>query len=292
MTKYRTCLAFLFVFLVPYELFSQDKLSEQKESSLFASENLVAWCIVPFDAAKRSPEQRAEMLQQLGLKRLAYDYRAEHIPTFDREILALRKHKIELFAWWFPTVLNEEAKHILDVLRKNQENPQLWVTGGGDENMTPEQAKAFCVSEVERLRPIAIAAKELGCQVGLYNHGGWFGVPRNQIELIRGLNMPNVGIVYNLHHAHDQLVELPENLAMMKPFLIAVNLNGTETNGDKIGKKILPIGQGDQDRNVLKAIVDSGYTGPIGILNHTDEDAKVRLETNLIGLQNLVDTLQ
>ena len=37
------------------------------------TENLVAWCIVPFDASKRSPEQRARMLKELGMTRCAYD---------------------------------------------------------------------------------------------------------------------------------------------------------------------------------------------------------------------------
>ncbi len=74
---------------------------------IFARENLVAWCIVPFDTKKRGPEERAAMLERLGIKRLAYDYRAEHIPTFDAELDALKNHGIELTAWWFPTVLND-----------------------------------------------------------------------------------------------------------------------------------------------------------------------------------------
>ena len=50
---------------------------------LFAEKNLVAWCIVPFDARRRGPEERAEMLRRLGFTRFAYDWRSEHIPTFD-----------------------------------------------------------------------------------------------------------------------------------------------------------------------------------------------------------------
>ncbi len=53
------------------------------------------------------------MLNRLGIKRLAYDYRAEHIATFDEEMVQLKKHGIELVAWWFPSQLNEEAKTIL-----------------------------------------------------------------------------------------------------------------------------------------------------------------------------------
>src|SRR5262245_25863317 len=55
-------------------------------SDLFRRDNLIAWCIVPFDGKKRGPEERAAMLQRLGFQHFAYDYRAEHVPTFDAEI--------------------------------------------------------------------------------------------------------------------------------------------------------------------------------------------------------------
>src|SRR4051794_11644565 len=57
-----------------------------ESNELFARKNLVAWCIVPFDSQKRGPEERAQMLEKLGFSKFAYDYRAEHIPTFDAEI--------------------------------------------------------------------------------------------------------------------------------------------------------------------------------------------------------------
>ncbi len=86
---------------------------------LFAPNNLVAWCIVPFDAKKRGPEERAAMLARLGFRKFAYDYRAEHIPTFEAELAALKKHQIELTAWWFPADMNDEARKILAVLQKH-----------------------------------------------------------------------------------------------------------------------------------------------------------------------------
>ena len=105
------------------------------------------------------------------------------------------------------------------------------------------------------------------------------------------MDMPNVKIVFNLHHAHDQLDRLPAVLAMLKPHLLVVNINGMQTDGERLGKKILPIGHGDRDLEVLATISQSGYDGPIGILNHTDEDARVRLEQNLAGLEALVSKL-
>jgi sugar phosphate isomerase/epimerase len=283
------CLFSLCIDLMPSGscIFAQQK-SNPSAADLFRRENLMAWCIVPFDSQKRTPKQRALMLKELGISKFAYDYRAEHIPTFEEEIVSLQEQGIELSAWWFPTQLNDEAKGILALLKKHHVTPQLWVMGGGNENMSPEEVSKFMASEVVRLRTIADAANEVGCKVGLYNHGGWFGVPENMTRLLTAIDRPNVGIVYNLHHAHGELDRLPEVLKLLTPHLYVLNVNGMQTHGDKVGKKIMVIGEGDRDRDVFQAIARSGYQGPIGILNHTNEDAYSRLNANLEGLQKVV----
>jgi sugar phosphate isomerase/epimerase len=284
-------LAFLFC------LFSSPQCaaaSRDSVTSLFAHTNLVAWCIVPFDAQKRGPEERAAMLEKLGFKRFAYDYRAEHIPTFDAELDALQRHHVELIAWWFPGVMNQEAEMILDVLKRHHCRAQLWITGGGGPVKDATEQQALIEAEAQRIRPIAEAAARIQCTVALYNHGGWFGEPENQIAIIQRLQqggVANVGIVYNQHHGHDHLDRFPALLTKMKPYLVALNLNGMIRNGDKTGAKILPLGQGDLDLELLRVIRDSGWRGPIGILNHTDEDAEARLQDNLDGLDWLVSQL-
>lgn len=261
------------------------------QDDLFRRENLVAWCIVPFDSQHRTPEQRADMLVKLGIHQLAYDYRAEHIPSFDEELEQLKKHNIKLLAWWFPTVLNAEAKLILDVLEKHKVQTQLWITGGGAATKTPEEQTARVEAEAKRIRPIADAAAKIGCTVGLYNHGGWFGEPDNQLAIIEKLNMPNVGIVYNQHHGHEHVERFAELLAKMRPHLLALNLNGMVPKGDQINQKIVPLGAGSLDKDLLKIVRESGYKGPIGILNHTDHDAEARLKDNLEGLDWLLPQL-
>lgn len=262
---------------------------------LFARTNLVAWCIVPFDAMKRGPEERAAMLEKLGFKLFAYDYRAQHVPTFDAEMEALKRHNVRLFAWWFPGALNDEAKLILDVLKRHDiRDAQLWVTGGGELTKNAAEQKARVAAEAQRIRPIAEAAAGIGGSVALYNHGGWFGEPENQIAIIEALRaqgVTNVGVVYNLHHGHDHLDRFPGLLQKMKPHLFALNLNGMTREGEKTGAKILPLGSGDLDLKLLRLIRDSGWRGPIGILNHTDADAEARLQENLRGLEKLVTQL-
>lgn len=255
------------------------------DANLFARTNLVAWCIVPFDAKKRGPEERAAMLEKLGLKHFAYDYRAEHIPTFDAEIEACRQHGISIDAWWFPTELNAEARLILDTLKRHHLKLQLWVMGGGGPAKNPEEQRTRVQSEARRIRAIAEEAGKIGCSVALYNHGGWFGRAENQIAIIKEAGLTNVGIVYNLHHAHDDLDHFAETFSRIKPYLVALNLNGMIRDGDKLGQKILPIGQGELDLALLRTIRNSGWQGPVGILNHTDEDAEARLRDNLDGLR-------
>lgn len=264
-------------------------------TGLFARSNLVAWCIVPFDAKKRGPEERGAMLEALGLRQLAYDWRNEHVASFDAEVEAMRRHGVAMTAWWFPQTLDDTGRRILDVCKRQRIAPQLWVMGGGEKTRHAAEQAARIESEAARLLPIARAAAEIGANVGLYNHGGWFGETGNQLALIERLGREgatNVGIVLNLHHAHDVLEQFALVLEKAQPHLLAVNLNGMARGGDRDGRKILPLGQGEYDLEILRVLRESGWRGPIGVLNHTDEDAEARLRDNLAGLDWLLPQLE
>jgi sugar phosphate isomerase/epimerase len=285
-------LALLAILVSAVRAEEQDKQAAAAEaaSKLYRRENLVAWCIVPFDAKKRGPVDRVAMLEQLGFRHYAYDWRDEHVPTFDTEITELKKRGIELTSIWFPG-LDANGKKLLEVLKARGVKTQLWVTGGGEPTRTAEERRQRVVAEANRLRPVAEAAAALGCTVGLYNHGGWFGEPENQLAILEELKLPNVGIVYNLHHGHAHLDRFPELLKKMIPHLYVLNINGMIVRGDEDGRKILPLGAGVLDLWLLKTIRDSGYRGPIGILGHTNDDVEERLRDNLDGLDWLLPQL-
>jgi sugar phosphate isomerase/epimerase len=283
---------YLFGFVVALGLASSILSANAAQARLFDRTNLVAWCIVPFDAKKRTPEERAQMLVRLGIKRLAYDWRAEHIPTFDAEIEACKRHGIELTAWWFPGSLDRDARTILSVLKRHNLKTQLWVSGGGGPTGTETEQEQRIASEAARIRPIAEAAAEIGCTVGLYSHGGWFGEPDNQIAIIRALGMTNVGIVYNFHHGHEQIARFPELFRKMQPYLLALNLNGMVIEGDQRGLKILHLAEGDQELALLRVVRESNWRGPIGIIDHRPEtDSETTLRQNLRGLEWLLKEL-
>lgn len=252
--------------------------------------NLVAWCIVPFDSKKRGPEERAALLADLGIRRLAYDWRAEHIPTFDAEVDAMRARNIEISAWWFPSALNAEARAILACIERKRIHPQLWITMGTEPENDPARLAQKIRDAVATLAPICAEARRLGCTVALYNHLGWFGEPANQVAIIGQLKAAghtNVGIVYNFHHAHDHIADFATRFRLLQPHLLVLNLNGMVWEGDRIGKKIIPLGTGDEELDLLRIVHASGWKGPIGIIGHTEEDAGVKLRKELAGLEKL-----
>lgn len=252
---------------------------------LFARDNLVAWCIVPFDAAQRGPDERAAMLQRLGLRHFAYDWRPEHVPTFEQEWDALVRHGIALDAFWSTP---PDFAGLLESFSRRGLAPSFWMMLDAPGEVA---AGARVEHAADRLRPVAEAAAREGCRVSIYNHGGWGGEPETMVAVCRALDMPHVGIAYNQHHGHDHLPRFREALALMLPHLHCINLNGMIVDGEARGRKIMVLGQGDLDVELARTICESGYDGPIGILNHTAHDAEARLRDNLEGLEWIVGEL-
>ena len=270
--------------------------SKQKtvaNDNLFNRENLVAWCVVPFDSVERSPVERADMLKELGFSQFAYDWRLKHVPTFSEEIIALKERGIKLAAVWVwvdtdtGKIFDDATEQLLNVIKQQEVKTDFWVGFSNKhfEGLSDEQKLDKAVASVSYIRD---RAKELGCTISLYNHGDWFGEPLNQVRIIEKLGSNDVGIVYNFHHAHMQVEQFPDLLSRMLPYLRTVNLNGMKVEGPKI----LTIGEGDLEAGMLKTLQESGYNGSLGIICHIEtEDAKVVLQRNLDGLKSILGTI-
>lgn len=260
--------------------------------NIYARQNLIAWCIVPFDVKNRGPVERAEMLSKLGFTMLAYDWREKHIPEFDQELDALKKHHIKLQAFWLYSGPNPENDKtlplILEVLKRHGVKTQIWCMIDGIKDMEKMSQQQKIEAVAKPVSYIADKAAEIGCTVGLYNHGGWYGVPENQLEVIHYLKRSNIGIVYNFHHAEDDIARFSTFFPKILPHLMAVNLMGLQ-NGNPV--KVVPIGQGDSEAEMIRVIKASTYRGPIGIINEdTAPDAEVGLTMNMEGLKKILKT--
>ncbi len=265
----------VFLFLSPGV--GLEEISGAEKADVLRRENLVAWCIVPFDATKRSPAERAVMLKDLGIGRSAYDWRSEHVASFEQEIVEYKKQGIEFFAFWST---HEKA---FELFEKHEIHPQIWQTlrdPGGDD------ATAKVESAAQQLLPLAQRTKTMGCPLGLYNHGGWGGEPKYMVAVcqrLHELGHEHVGIVYNFHHGHGHIKDWADAFALMKPYLLCLNLNGMNASGQP---KILGIGKGEHELEMIRVVAESDYDGPIGILDHRNElDTRESLQENLDGLK-------
>jgi sugar phosphate isomerase/epimerase len=263
---------------------------KKNNDMLFAKNNLLAWCIVPYDSKKRSSEERALMLKELGITSMAYDMRDADLPNMENEFTTLKKYNINITAVWFwingdkEQLLNNANEIILKSLAKTGTKTELWVCfpnkffeGLTDEEKVQKGAKA--------IQYIHKRAAEIGCTIALYNHKDWFGEPANQVKIIEVTGLKDIHIVYNFHHGHEQVDKLDDILKVAQPYLTTVNLNGMKGTTFNI----LTIGQGDHELDMLKKLKKSGYNGYIGIIGHTDnEDVKLVLQRNIEGLKQLL----
>jgi sugar phosphate isomerase/epimerase len=268
---------------VPLSLFCTLLIQTQAADNL-ANDQLVAWCIVPFDAKQRGPAARVKMLKRLGLKRVAYDWRAQHVKEFEEEFLLYKKHGLELFAFWSG---HKEAFRLFEKLKLH---PQIWHTSPSPR---ADSQKARVATAAKAMLPLVEQTRQLGCKLGLYNHGGWGGKPANLVAVCKYLRQhhdtKHVGIVYNFHHGHGDIANFEESLKLMQPYLLCLNLNGMNNNAHP---KILPLGQGQHESAMLNTVRQSGYGGPIGILDHrNDTDTEAALRENLTGLKRILEQL-
>jgi hypothetical protein len=271
----------------------QPSQPQAENAMLFAKNNLIAWCIVPFDTENRDPAERAELLNELGFSRMAWDWRMEHLPLLAGEISVLRANDIELTAVWFwldnrsSVGLLDHHDHILNTIAEQGVETTLWVSFDNDFFAgLPDEEKVIKGAWI--IDKVHSRAAESGSRVALYNHGDWFGEPENQIRIIEATGHHDIGLVYNFHHGHHQIERFPEMLDTMRPWLWTVNLNGMKHDGPKI----MDIGAGDHEAGMMRTLKASGFNGTIGILGHTeDEDVREPLTRNLDGMLKVLREL-
>ena len=277
-------------FIVAVLFFGLFGCESKKEPSL-NMDNYFAWCIVPFDSTNRTPTQRIEMLKELGFKSYAYDWRQKHLPEMKEEFTLAAQNDIDVMAVWMwidvaDSVgrLSPDNERIFGIMKETGIKTQLWIgiSEAYFEGLTEDESMLKAMEMVEYLSE---RSAEIGCKIGLYNHGGWFGDLINQVTLIKTMPEQDLGIIFNFHHAHELLDEYPVIVEKMMPYLWAVNLNGMKADGPKI----LPIGAGDLETRMIRQLKEAGYKGPYGILGHVEEaDVKIILQRNLEGVKRIM----
>lgn len=263
---------------------------QEIKEPIIETERIYAWCIVPYDNMQRSPSERLKMLKELGITKYAYDWRNEHLTEMAEELRLAKKKNIDVIAIWLwidndlnsLDQLSESNEKVFDIINEVGYKGDIWVSFNA--NFFKDLSDKDAVQKGSNMIAfLSEKAATLGCKVALYNHGDWFGEPKNQIKIIKSLPNHELGLVYNFHHAHTQIDVFPEMVEMMLPYLWNVNLNGLR----KEGPKILVIGEGDYEEQMIALLLKKGYKGDFGILGHVeDTDVATILKANLKGLKN------
>lgn len=258
---------------------------------VLSQNNLLAWCIVPFDSKERGPKERIQMLKELNFKVYVYDWRSHHLASLEEEIKVAKANKIEMEGVWMwiddksdkVGSLSPDNLKLLEILRKTGLKTKIWLGfnynffNGLSHKEKVEKGANF-VNYLDGL------LKPLTCEIALYNHGDWFGEPENQIEIIEASLVEDISIVYSFHHGHQQVNRFHSMLQNMLPYLSAINLDGMDLEKGQI----LTLGEGKHEKEMIQMIIESGFEGRIGIIGHKDkEDVQEVLKANLDGLNKL-----
>ena len=227
------------------------------------------FCIDWHDAKKRSFEQQAEMLKELGYPGVGHiwlDKVEERIKTLDAA--GLRLFQITMVVEVAPGKTPYDAQRFKEVctLIKNR-HVQFCLLLNGAKSSDP----SIDPRAVEILREMSDQAQDSGAQLLLYPHqSSWVERIEDAVRVAGKVDRPNVGVMFNLCHwlRVDKSRDYRPLLKQAMPRLWAISINGADDFDEKPGweRYIQPLDKGTFDvGKLLKTLKDLGYRGPIGL---------------------------
>ena len=285
MKRQSQCLLRLMLLLILTQTVSGQAYDEE------VMRNKYPWCIVAYDSLERTPTERIQMIKDLGFTKYAYDWRDKHLDDTLAELQIAKNNGIEIVSIWLWLnakrdslgSLSKANERMFNIIQESGIKTTFWVSLSPNffSELSDEQSLKKATELINFVSKKAAAA---GCEVALYNHTGWFANPYNQIRILKALPQHNLQLVYNFHHSHNDIDNFPNIAKAILPHLSAVNLNGME----KDSKKILTIGAGKYEMQMINTLKEFGFNGPWGIMGHVENvDVRKVLIQNIEGLKSL-----
>jgi sugar phosphate isomerase/epimerase len=236
--------------------------------ALSAAESFFPFCIDWHDAKKRSFEEQAGMLKELGYDGVGHiwlDQVSERLKSLDE--VGLRLYQITMVVEMAPdkAPFDPRFKEVLALVKDRDVQFALLVNG-----LTPSDPSGDARA-VEILREMSDLARDSGAQLLLYPHlSSWVERIEDAVRVTEKVDRPNVGVMFNLCHwlRVDEKRDYERLLRLARPWLWAVSINGADTFDPQPGwdRYIQPLDRGDFDLvGFLNALRELGYTGPIGL---------------------------
>ena len=255
------------------------------------------FCIDWHDAKKRSFEQQAQMLKELGYPGVGHiwlDNVEERIKTLDATGLKLFQITMAVEVAPAKTPYDvDRFKGVCAAIRGRGVQFCLLLNGMKPSDPTVD------AHAVDILRAMSDEAKASGAQLLLYPHqSSWVERIEDAIRVADKVDRPNVGVMFNLCHwlRVDSSRDYRPLLKRALPRLWAVSINGADEFDEKPGweRYIQPLDRGSFDAGKLLATLkELGYQGPIGLQCYgIGGDAREHLARSLAAWQKLSRNLK
>jgi sugar phosphate isomerase/epimerase len=249
------------------------------------------------DGRKRTLAEQAGLLKELGYAGAGHLW----LDNLTGRLQTLDDAGLKLFQVYFRTSVAAEnqppydtrLKNVLPLLHGRGVMLAVLITGGkpSDESADPRA--------VEVVRELAVLAEPHGVRLALYPHAGdWLERVEDAVRVVRKVNRPNVGVMFNLCHwlKVDEEESLRGVLDAARPHLFAVSINGADHAADirsGRGQMIRPLDQGEFDLfGLLKTLRELGYKGPVGLQCYgLGGDARDHLERSMAAWRKLQQRL-
>lgn len=227
------------------------------------------FCIDTHDSEKRSLEEQAAMLDELGYSGMGHLW----LDNITERLETLAAHDLKLYQITLLVSIDPEKeaydprlKEVLPLL-KGRHVQLLPIISG-----MPPSDPAGDPRAVEIIREMAGLAAPHDVEILLYPHtNDWLERIDDAVRVAKKVDRPNVGAMFNLCHwlKVDGKSDLRELLTTALPHLRALSIHGADTAKevqDGTGNWIQPLGQGSYDvAAFLKLLREIGYDGPVGL---------------------------
>lgn len=228
-----------------------------------------AFCMDTHDSQKRSLEEQAALLKELGYDgagHLWLEHLPERLKTLDAVGLRLFQVYLSVNIAAEKDNYDPRLKDLLPLLKGRGTTLALLMDGLPPSDLNGD------LKAVDLVREIADIAQASGVRVALYPHSNaWLERVEDALRIASAVERPNVGVMFNLCHwlKVDKEENLKRLLARAMPLLYAVSIHGADSAAAVqagSGNWIQPLDSGTFDvYGFLKLLRELGYAGPIGL---------------------------
>ncbi len=220
------------------------------------------------DAKHPTPESQAKMLKELGYAGIGYSG-VNGIPEMLED---LDTNGLKMFTVYLGIDIDSRNYEVDPSWRRAMRELEgrdtvLWITLSS-KRYKPSSTQGD-QQAVDILRKLADPARESGLRIALYPHAGtWLERVEDAVRVTKKAARRNIGVTFNLCHwlKVDDQKNMQSVLKSAMPHLLLVTINGADSDGKNWDQLIQTLDRGSFDvRQLLKALNELGYTGPIGL---------------------------